>query len=670
MARENTEKETWTTWEELLLACAVKRHGLKDWDSVAMELQNRSALPLFLTARNCKNKYDDLKRRFMDNTNDEHRITEGGDEADCIPWLEELRKLRVAELKQEVHRYDLSIQSLQLKVKRLEEERERSSKENENGDEKPDLAKDFEEERSENDKKDVNATPDETSPENVAGKSVSGKESDGQSQSFNESNSTENRETGAKDEGREPPERVETGIVKPDPALSGSKQAGEDSYNDSSDTIAKHAPSKPSQEKKVGDSAELRDSAAESKEGTKESSDVQSSASLTRTKHQNREASGGSSGSDEPVVSPATTKRDSIQSEPLAGLLDIIGSHKHGSMFVRRLESQKSDKYKSIVRQHVDLETVQSRLDDGSYSSCNSKFYRDLLLMFHNAIVFFPKASPESVAAYELRDLVLKEMKKNTTRKSDPSPEPAPSLPKLLQPKPEPERSNSLLDKHKSAPPIVVVCRKRSSISAKASTTNNAEKQTNGKDAFDSKPPVKSPPRLNEEQSPTKTTIKEKPVTGTRSLRRGNKSLANRTPNENQTTNPTSNTDKGETSKSEKKKTDVAASAKKQGAADFLKRIKKNSTAKATPSETLKNSGSDANNRSRRSEQKKKGDERRDGASKRSGGGKQAKEEISPSKRSVGRPPKKGRDAVPAKRGREGGEAEVTSRRPQKRSRR
>ncbi|KAI6677594.1 hypothetical protein NL676_038390 [Syzygium grande] len=36
-----------------------------------------------------------------------------------IPWLEELRKLRVAELQQEVQRYDVSILSLQLKVKKL-----------------------------------------------------------------------------------------------------------------------------------------------------------------------------------------------------------------------------------------------------------------------------------------------------------------------------------------------------------------------------------------------------------------------------------------------------------------------------------------------------------------------------------------------------------------------
>lgn len=131
------EEVTWSTWEELLLAFAVKRHGLKDWDTVATELQNRqhhrgsSLLPGLLTAQICKDKFRNLKRRFMnhhhgggggsrennneskfqsddDNENDDSVCISGGGE-DAFPWLEDLRKLRVAELKQEVHRYDVSI---------------------------------------------------------------------------------------------------------------------------------------------------------------------------------------------------------------------------------------------------------------------------------------------------------------------------------------------------------------------------------------------------------------------------------------------------------------------------------------------------------------------------------------------------------------------------------
>lgn len=98
MSDEKTTSTTWGSWEELLLACAVKRHGFKNWDSVALEIRTKTSLPrLQTTAQCCKQKYHDLKLRFKA-------------AADNIPWLEEqLRKIRVDELKQEVQRYDLSI---------------------------------------------------------------------------------------------------------------------------------------------------------------------------------------------------------------------------------------------------------------------------------------------------------------------------------------------------------------------------------------------------------------------------------------------------------------------------------------------------------------------------------------------------------------------------------
>ncbi|PQQ19017.1 serine/arginine repetitive matrix protein 1 [Prunus yedoensis var. nudiflora] len=77
------------------------------------------------------------------------------------------------------------------------------------------------------------------------------------------------------------------------------------------------------------------------------------------------------------------------------------------------LHVQESDKYKSMVQQHVDLETIQSKLHKDTYSSCALSFYRDLLLLFNNAVVFFPKSSLESLTAHQLRRLVLNEMKKN-----------------------------------------------------------------------------------------------------------------------------------------------------------------------------------------------------------------------------------------------------------------
>lgn len=101
----------WSTWEELLLACAVNRHGTKSWDFVAMEVQSRVSSPLLLNAHNCRQKYHDLERRFM--TVDPQ--SNGGDhtstthEEKTVLWVQQLTKLRVAELKRDVQRSDLSI---------------------------------------------------------------------------------------------------------------------------------------------------------------------------------------------------------------------------------------------------------------------------------------------------------------------------------------------------------------------------------------------------------------------------------------------------------------------------------------------------------------------------------------------------------------------------------
>lgn len=117
MARSgDPEREIWGTWEELLLACAVNRHGSRSWDSVAKEVQARSPFAHLFTPQSCRQRYRDLQRRFaagIDGGDDDgyDSAATGGDDSAAaeVPWLEELRKLRVAELRREVERYDLSI---------------------------------------------------------------------------------------------------------------------------------------------------------------------------------------------------------------------------------------------------------------------------------------------------------------------------------------------------------------------------------------------------------------------------------------------------------------------------------------------------------------------------------------------------------------------------------
>ncbi|KAF2569572.1 hypothetical protein F2Q68_00023913 [Brassica cretica] len=205
------EGRAWGTCEELLLACAVKRHGFCDWDSVAAEVRTRTSLSaVFLSADDCRQKYRDLQRRFKESADDDNDAAEeeGGND---IPWLEELRSLRVAELRREVEQYDVSILyvnenlSLQLKVKKLEEERD--------GGEKLDLVEEEEEERKR-----------ERSENDGGDKAVStAEESERENRSMNESNSTG---SGEKTVGEDEPGQTRGDDVDPDPVNTAEEGSG------------------------------------------------------------------------------------------------------------------------------------------------------------------------------------------------------------------------------------------------------------------------------------------------------------------------------------------------------------------------------------------------------------------------------------------------------------
>ena len=106
--------EIWGTLEELLLACAVTRHGTASWDSVAMEVQSRcpASAAARLSPTGCRLRFRLLHRRFAagaENGDGGGDVDEDPDATAAAGWVEELRKLRVAELRREVERYDLSI---------------------------------------------------------------------------------------------------------------------------------------------------------------------------------------------------------------------------------------------------------------------------------------------------------------------------------------------------------------------------------------------------------------------------------------------------------------------------------------------------------------------------------------------------------------------------------
>lgn len=346
-----------------------------------------------------------------------------------------------------------------------------------------------------------------------------------------------------------------------------------------------------------------------------------------------------------------------------------------------------SDRYKDIVKQPMDMETIQLRIQKGQYFSCTSAFFRDLLLLFTNATVIFPHDSPESQAARQLHRLVTTEMKNHTQAQSDPIPRKSDSLPPNI-PLAKPD---SLLSKNKASGPILV-CRKRSSMSAKPSSTSFGQK--NEQPIFndkkerapsDSKPPTKPCSDTDEEEPPK---AKEKPVTGVRSLRRSNKNLNNKKLSSNSTPKAGSSGNKpSESLKPEKSKAEGGADKKRSAAADFLKRIKRNTSVDAVKGGGGGGGGSSSSSKGGggggvgAKEQKKmannvKGDKGKERASRHSVGGSADKrnnkniENSSQSKRSVGRPPKKAAEtnAGNSKRGRENSASAGKDKRPKKRS--
>ncbi|KAK7401545.1 hypothetical protein VNO78_13107 [Psophocarpus tetragonolobus] len=710
---QHRQQQAWGTWEELLLACAVNRHGFKDWDAVAMEVQSRTTARFLTTARHCEQKFNDLSHRFNDGSPppQQNGAAGGGgdDNSDHVPWLDQLRKLRVAELRREVQRRDDSILTLQLEVKRLEEEK---AKENDGKeDEKPDLAVSGEA-RPENDKTGgeveeagpANSEPEERTENADKSLPTTGDESDRENQSVNESNSTGSRfeKTGEGDKKTGiGPAPVQTGSQEPNPVTR--KPVEEESNNGSYDALAKVPTCEsvpPSEERKVeeedDDSSELHDSVAHSGEGaTRESSEVQSSASLTRKrKSRRRKDLSGGDGRGGGTSSPQENEEVAmVKSEPLAVVLELIKGHEHSSLFERRLESQQdSDGYKDIVKQPLDLETIQLRLQKGHYASCTSAFFRDLLLLFTNATVFFPHDSTEAQAARQLHHLVTAEIKNHGQAQSDPIPRKNDSVP----PNASLAKPDSLLSKNKASGPILV-CRKRSSMSAKPSSSTFGHKgdqpifnDKKERPSSDAKTPIKPSSDTDEEEIPK---AKEKPVTGARSLRRSsNKNINNKKLSANSTPKAGSSGNKPlETLKPEKSKAEAAPDKKRSAAADFLKRIKRNTSAEASKGSggsgggggggsSSSSKGAGGGNGSK--EHKKvvnngKGEKGKERVSRHNVGGgsgsgdKRNKnvENNSQSKRSVGRPPKKAAESnAGSKRGRESSASAGKDKRPKKRS--
>lgn len=659
----------WSTWEELLLAYAVNRYGTKSWDSISSELRKRSSAPILLTPHHCEQKYGELKRRFNQSDDDDVDMDDGSNNTTtAIPWLEELRKLRVLELQRELENYDLYISSLQLKVKKLTEESEKNGGETKK---KADLGQRNEEIELKKAEEAKNETPEPV---------VSGDEdSDRDNQSVNGSNG--NLEAGvekSENENENEASPVGTGDEKPESAAL-SPVREEDSCN------GRPEGKEPVKTEPDGEASEAPESIAESKsEGTmKENSDVQSSASKSRKERVDRVRRGTSKG-DERENEDQSTDSIPVRSLPLVDFLHKV--QKLGSpIFERRLDRQEKLRYKNLIRQHIDYEILQTRLKEGWYSDGNDKFFRDLLLLINNTRIFFPKESPESASAIELRQLILKELMSKKKQKTDAklTEKQTSSKSTNLPPKRATEPPDSLLLKPKLSGPIIV-CRKRSSITAKAAGSSSGadrrkEQQTELKNSEKVIEETRDTPKRSRDGFPLISKKKGKNIRGNTSEENSNQDQAKTPAND------------ASDSKNDKKKKLTEAEEKKQSAAKFLNRMKRTSSASNNEPllNTLKSTavgggGSSENDgKGGGGEQKRGGgvkgggsDGKKDQAARKGSGGRQVKEQGSPAKRSVGRPPKRAAAPPPmaaalGKRNRDSGDSETLgSKQTKKRSKR
>uniref|UniRef100_J3MUB5 Bromo domain-containing protein n=1 Tax=Oryza brachyantha TaxID=4533 RepID=J3MUB5_ORYBR len=370
------------------------------------------------------------------------------------------------------------------------------------------------------------------------------------------------------------------------------------------------------------------------------------------------------SGEAEPAVKEETeddVRKGSPEEEEAGGVEDRVSGHESGrsckesnSSDLKRPEDEpaaanddpaereeaaageEGERYSGTIRRHVDLEMVRARLVGGAaaaaatcYASA-SELYRDLLLLCANALVFFPRGSPEHDAALQVRALVSKHISKDRP--------PAGKVPAAAveaeavaskKPKADADIAGSLLEK---AP--IIVCRKRSSIAkAAAATAAKGEKAETDKE---------------KDGEDKKKAAVAATVTSKDRKARGMRTNKSRGPARNQKTKVS---ESGEgTKKSDKKgggggSSAAAAAAggvaKKRNAVDFLNRMNQNgspSTERVSLLETLKLSAA-TEQQKKSSSSSGKGDGRKDAGG--SGSKKAAAASTPPGRRNVGRPPKR-----------------------------
>lgn len=363
--------DKWGTWEELLLGGAVIRHGTRDWNLVASELRARTVNCTYtFTPEICKAKYEDLQQRY----------------SGCKAWFEELRKQRMAELRRALEQSEGSIGSLESKLEILKAEG----------------------------REDCHVSYDSSQTESpVLFRKCDGIESSSKETSkdgLSAGSFTQDTKTNWT-----PECRVATAMpaaemeIKPEVSISPEENKVSSIWKLSESIFAGQVSSL----KRRRGKRKRKDCSKDVKEGSVGESEFLGSADAlfaTRCKDNSTSTSG--------QIARCSTVDDQSRGSSKDGAVDVrvifdsIAENKCASVFHRRLDSQKRGRYKKMILQHMDIDTIRSRIASGSITTAK-EIFRDLLLLANNALVFYSKTTREYKSALLLRDIVTKSLQQN-----------------------------------------------------------------------------------------------------------------------------------------------------------------------------------------------------------------------------------------------------------------
>ncbi|KAF3451541.1 hypothetical protein FNV43_RR07636 [Rhamnella rubrinervis] len=373
----------WGTWEELLLGGAVLRHGNHDWNVVAAELGARTLCPFIFTPSVCKSKYEDLQQRYSGSKT----------------LFEELRKKRMAELRQALEVSEDSIGSLETKLETLKADEGDHGQINcgSNQTESPlpfQKSKGFE------------SSSKETSKDGLSAGSFTLETRTSWSSECQIPAAVLAEEIQTKLEALHSFEQDKVSIIE---------KLAENAYGRQGGTVKKRRGkrkrkdcSRDAKEGSVGESGLLDSTDAVTVSQCKENSADAVAVSWTKE----------NSTTDCCEVSRSSGSNDQTGGSVKEGIDDLmrvfssILEHKSASSFRRRLDSQKRGRYKKMIRRHMDFDTLRSRITSRSIMSVKEVF-RDVLLLANNALVFYSKNTREHKSALLLRDFTTKTLRQH-----------------------------------------------------------------------------------------------------------------------------------------------------------------------------------------------------------------------------------------------------------------